>query len=72
MKKACDSVRTKVLYNILIEFGLPMKLVRLLKMSSNESYSEVCKDKMSDAFPIQNGLKQEYVLSLLLLNFALG
>ena len=31
-KKAYDSVRRKVLYNILIEFHIPMKLVRLLKV----------------------------------------
>jgi hypothetical protein len=31
-KKAYDSVRGAVLYNILIEFGVPMKLVRLIKM----------------------------------------
>ena len=31
-KKAYDSVRWEVLYNILIEFGIPMKLVRLIKM----------------------------------------
>jgi hypothetical protein len=31
-KKAYDSVKRKVLNNILIEFGVPMKLVRLLKM----------------------------------------
>jgi hypothetical protein len=30
-KKACDSVRREVLYNIPIEFGVPMKLVRLIK-----------------------------------------
>jgi hypothetical protein len=29
-KKAHDSVRREVLYNILIEFGVPMKLVRLI------------------------------------------
>jgi hypothetical protein len=29
--KAYDSVRREVLYNILIEFGIPMKLVRLIK-----------------------------------------
>ena len=30
-KKAYDSVRMGVLYNILIEFGTPMKMVRLIK-----------------------------------------
>jgi hypothetical protein len=31
-KKACDSARREVLYNILIEFGIPRKLVGLIKM----------------------------------------
>jgi len=31
-KEAYDSVRWEVLYNILIEFGIPLKLVRLIKM----------------------------------------
>jgi hypothetical protein len=30
--KAYDSVRREVLYKILIEFGIPRKLVRLIKM----------------------------------------
>jgi len=30
-KKAYDSVRRKILYNILIELGIPMKLVRPIK-----------------------------------------
>jgi hypothetical protein len=54
----------EVLYNILIEFGVPMKLVRLIKICSNEIYSKVHIGKyLSDSFPIQNGLKQGDVLS---------
>jgi hypothetical protein len=41
-KKACDSVSREVLYNILIEFGVPLKLVRTIKMCWNETYSKVC------------------------------
>jgi sorting nexin-29 len=56
-KKAYDSVRREVLYNILIEFGVPMKLVRLIKMCLNETYSKVCIGKhLSDSFPIKNCL----------------
>jgi hypothetical protein len=35
-KKAYNSVRREVLYNILIEFGVPMRLVRLIKMCLNK------------------------------------
>jgi hypothetical protein len=49
----------EVLYNILIEFGVPMKQVRLIKMCLNETYSEVYIGKrLCDKLPIQNGLKQ--------------
>jgi hypothetical protein len=65
-------VRREVLYNILIEFEIPMKLVRLIKMCLNETYSKVRVGKhSSDSFPIQNGLKQGDALSPLLFNFAL-
>jgi sorting nexin-29 len=71
-KKAYDSVRREVLYNIHVEFGVPMKLVRLIKICLNETYSKVriCKH-LSDSFPIQNGLKLGDVLLPLLFNFAL-
>jgi hypothetical protein len=34
-KKAYDSIRTEVLYDILIEFGIPIKLARLIKTCLN-------------------------------------
>jgi sorting nexin-29 len=71
-KKANDSVRRGALYNILIEFGLPRKLVGAIKMCLNETYSRVRIGKnLSDKFRIENGLKQGDALSPLLFNFAL-
>jgi hypothetical protein len=65
-------VRREVLYNILIEFGVPMKLVRPIKMCFNETYSKVRIGKhLSDSFPIQNVLIQGDALSPLLFNFTL-
>jgi hypothetical protein len=71
-RKAHDSVKRKVLSNVLLEFGVPKKLVRLIKMYLNETYSKVRTGKiLSDKFPIQNGLKQGEALSPLLFSFAL-
>jgi len=70
-KEAYDSVRREVLYIILIEFNIPMKLVRLIKMCLNDTYSRFWVGKnLSDMFPIRNGLKQGETLSPLLFNFA--
>ena len=71
-KKAYDSVRREVLDKILIEFGIPRKLVSLIKMSLTETYSRVRVDKnVSDRFPLRNGLKQGDALTPMLFNFAL-
>jgi hypothetical protein len=60
-KKTYDSVRREVLYNILIEFGVSMKLVRLIKVFLNEPYSKVRIGKhLSDIRKVQEnkvGLK---------------
>jgi hypothetical protein len=37
LKTAYDSFKREVLYNILLEFGIPKKLVRLLNMCLNET-----------------------------------
>ena len=60
------------MYNILIEFEIPKKLVRLVKMCLTETYigARVGKN-LSDRFPIRNGLNQGDALSPLLFNFAL-
>jgi len=71
-KEAYDSVRREVLHKILLEFGIPRKLVRLIKMSLTETYNRVQVGKnVSDRFPIRNGLTQGDALSPLLFNFAL-
>jgi hypothetical protein len=54
----------EVWYNILIEFGTRMKLVR------NETYSRVRVGMhLSEMFPIRNGLKQGDVALPLFFNF---
>jgi hypothetical protein len=53
-RKSYGSVRREVLYKILIEFGIPRKLVRLIKMCLNGIYSKILIGKhLSGAFPIR-------------------
>jgi len=57
-KKAYDSIRREVLYTILIEFGIPMKPARIIRMCLTETYNRVQVGKnLPDMFPIRNGLK---------------
>jgi hypothetical protein len=72
LKSAHDSVRREVLYDIFIGFGIPMKLVRLIKTCLNETYNRVRVGKyLSDMLPIRKGLKQGDALKLVLFNFVL-
>ena len=58
------------MYN-LIEFGILMNLVKLMKLCLNETYSRIWGGKqLSDMFPIKNGLKQGDFLLPLVVNFA--
>jgi len=60
------------LYNILIDFDIPMNLVRLIKLYPNETFSRVrVAIHLSDRFPIKNCLIQGDSLTPLLLNFTL-
>jgi hypothetical protein len=57
--KAYDSLGREAVYSILIVSGVPLKIVRLIKIGLNETYNEVHIGKLSSGmFPIQNGLKQ--------------
>jgi hypothetical protein len=71
-KKAYDSVKREVLYNILVDFGVPMEPIRLIKICLSEMCSKVRVGKhLSENFPVQNGVIQGDALSPLLFNFAL-
>jgi hypothetical protein len=51
-KKAYDSIRMEALYNILIQSGIPKKLVRPIKMCLTETYSRVrVGNNLSEMFP---------------------
>ena len=55
-----------------IEFGIPKRLIRLIKVCLTETYNRVQVGKnLSDMFPIRNGLKQGDALLPSLFNFAL-
>jgi hypothetical protein len=70
--RSYNSFRREVLCNILTEFCIPMKPVRLIKMYLNETYGKVPIGKhVSDTFLLLNGLKHGDVLSPLLFSLTL-
>jgi len=71
-KKAYHSDRNEVLYNIFIEFGMPLKLAKTNKsVFELNLYQNLGCKRLSNMFPIKNGLKQGDALLLFLLNVAL-
>jgi len=58
-KRSYDSVRSEVLYNIVIKLVIPVKLGSLTKMCLTETCSKVRIGKnLSGIFPVRNGLKE--------------
>jgi sorting nexin-29 len=71
-KKAYDTVRREVLYNILKEFEVPKNRVKLIKMCLPETYSRFRVGKnIFDMFPIREMLYRHF-LSTLLWSMPLG
>jgi hypothetical protein len=63
-KKACDSIKREVFYNFLLEFGIPKKAAKLIKICLNKTYSKVPISKiLFDTCPVQNGLKEEMLFA---------
>jgi Reverse transcriptase (RNA-dependent DNA polymerase). len=59
------------LYNILIEFNIPVKLAKLIKMCLKETYSRVWVSRHFSDVSYQNGLQQGAALLPMPFNFAL-
>jgi hypothetical protein len=60
------------MFKIMKEFGIPEKLVSLVKMTLRRTLNKVqIKVKLSDSFQTTCGLRQEDALSTLLFNFTL-
>jgi len=58
-KKVYYSVRREVLYDIPIDFVIPMKVLRLIKVYLKEAYGRIRVGKyLSDKFPVKNCLKR--------------
>lgn len=71
-KQAYDSVDREKFYKILLEFDIPAKLVRLIRMSMEGTVGRVkVGGGLTEEFGISQGLKQEDGLAPMLFNLAL-
>jgi hypothetical protein len=58
-EKVCDLVRREVRYNVLTEFDIPTKAIRLTKVYVNETCCRIyVSEHLFDAFFIHSGLRQ--------------
>ena len=71
-KQAYDTINRAELVEIMKEFGIPMKLVRLVKMTVANTNSKVkIQGKLSPSFETMIGLRQGDSLSTLLFNLCM-
>lgn len=71
-KAAYDSVIRKKLWRVMAEFGIPEKLIALTKMTLEGANSRVrIRNKLSESFDIEEGLRQGDPLATLLFNLIL-
>jgi len=71
-KQAYDSIDCEQLWTTLRNFGIPRKLVRLVKICNQQTYCKVCfMGETSEAFECETGLRQGDALSPILFNLAL-
>ena len=71
-KAAYDSVNRNKLWRVMEEFGIPSKLISLVKVTLRGANSRVrIRNKLSDVFDIEEGLRQGDPLATLLFNLIL-
>ena len=71
-KAAYDSVIRRKLWRVMEEFGIPGKLISLTKLTLNGANSRVrIRNKLSETFDIEEGLRQGDPLATLLFNLIL-
>ena len=72
-KSAYDIIRREQLYNAMSEFNIPNKLIRLTRMTMEDTKSRVrIQSDLSDPITTKKGLRQGDSLACLLFNLALG
>ena len=71
IEKAFDSIHRESLWKILRHYGIPLKLVNIIKMLYDNFRSQViCNTELTDPFTVNTGVKQGCILSPFL--FLLG
>lgn len=71
-KQAYDSVNREVLWDTLTTFGIPAKIVKMIKLCMNKTKCKVrFNQHISEEFEVRTGLRQGDALSPVLFNIAL-